>query len=271
MKKEYSVSEAARAARMTGETLRHYDRIGLVCSSRRDPDTQYRYYTEGDIVRLCTVHALQQMDLPLAKIKEVLAYDDPAQIAAFFTQAERMADEKIAALESSRERIRRARTEYEGKQAGGKDAQGAFVRSLPSRVILLSDSPGGPAVDTLWNYLSRFYAQLPQPVRDRFTFEDQAGVYADGEVERLFAVCIRHTRADGLKTLPAGDYLCAGCAEADRVETVRALVHAACERTGRNPPFSLALVRVTGILQWRYEVQVYLEKGTKHEKSPMAL
>ena len=119
--------------------------------------------------------------------------------------------------------------------------------------------------------MSRFYAQLPQPVRDRFTFEAQAGVYADGEVERLFAVCIRHTRADGLKTLPAGDYLCAGCTEADRVETVRTLVHAACERTGRKPPFSLALVRVTGILQWRYEVQVYLEKGTKHEKSPMAL
>ena len=78
MKKEYSVSEAARAARMTGETLRHYDRIGLVCPSRRDPDTQYRYYTEEDIVRLCTVHALQQMDLPLAevvrKVKETIPW-----------------------------------------------------------------------------------------------------------------------------------------------------------------------------------------------------
>lgn len=98
MKKEYSVSEAARVAHMTSETLRHYDRIGLVRPSRRDENTQYRYYTEEDIVRLCTVHTLQQMDLPLAKIKEVLAYDDPAQIAAFFTQAEHMADEKIAGI-----------------------------------------------------------------------------------------------------------------------------------------------------------------------------
>ena len=72
MKKEYSVSEAARVAHMTSETLRHYDRIGLVRPSRRDENTQYRYYTEEDIVRLCTVHTLQQMDLPLAKIKEVL-------------------------------------------------------------------------------------------------------------------------------------------------------------------------------------------------------
>lgn len=126
MKKEYSVSEAARVAHMTSETLRHYDRIGLVRPSRRDENTQYRYYTEEDIVRLCTVHTLQQMDLPLAKIKEVLAYDDPAQIAAFFTQAEHMADEKIAALESSRERIRRARAEYEGKRNKEKGCTGCI-------------------------------------------------------------------------------------------------------------------------------------------------
>lgn len=260
MKKEYSVSEAARVAHMTSETLRHYDRIGLVRPSRRDENTQYRYYTEEDIVRLCTVHTLQQMDLPLAKIKEVLAYDDPAQIAAFFTQAEHMADEKIAALESSRERIRRAMAEYEGKRNKEKDAQGAFVRILPSRVILLSSSPEGPAVDTLWNYLSRFYAQLPQTVRERFEFENQAGIYAQAQEERMFAVCIRYMRADGLITLPAGEYLCAECTEANRKETVRALMRTARERAGTIPPFSLALVMLTGILQWRYEIQVYLGK-----------
>ena len=73
MKKEYSVSEAARVAHMTSETLRHYDRIGLVRPSRRDENTQYRYYTEEDIVRLCTVHTLQQMDLPLKKIHYAMA------------------------------------------------------------------------------------------------------------------------------------------------------------------------------------------------------
>ena len=72
MKKEYSVSEAARAARMTGETLRHYDRIGLVSPSYRDEWTSYRYYTDEDIVRLNTVRALQLMDLSLDEIKKAL-------------------------------------------------------------------------------------------------------------------------------------------------------------------------------------------------------
>lgn len=65
VKKLFSVGEAAQAVGTTSETLRHYDRIGLVKPSERDPWTNYRYYTSQDIVRLHTVRALQQMDLPL--------------------------------------------------------------------------------------------------------------------------------------------------------------------------------------------------------------
>lgn len=76
MKKFFTVGEAAKAARTTSETLRHYDRIGLVKPSKKDEWTNYRYYTEQDIVRLNTVRALQVMDLPLQEIKQVLEFDD---------------------------------------------------------------------------------------------------------------------------------------------------------------------------------------------------
>ena len=72
MKKFFSVGEAAKAVHTTSETLRHYDRIGLVKPSKKDEWTNYRYYTEADIVRLNTVRALQLMDLPLQEIKKVL-------------------------------------------------------------------------------------------------------------------------------------------------------------------------------------------------------
>lgn len=62
MKKIFSVGEAAKLAGMTAETLRHYDRIGLVSPHKKDEWTRYRYYTEDEIVRLHTVHALRCMD-----------------------------------------------------------------------------------------------------------------------------------------------------------------------------------------------------------------
>ena len=65
MEKYFSVGEAAKAAHTTSETLRHYDRIGLVKPSKKDEWTNYRYYTEQDIVRLNTVRALQVMELGL--------------------------------------------------------------------------------------------------------------------------------------------------------------------------------------------------------------
>ena len=95
-----SIGEAAKAVHTTSETLRHYDRIGLVKPSKKDEWTNYRYYTQQDLVRLNTVRALQLMGLPLQEIKNVLEYDDLEKIVEFLAQAERKADEKIAALEN---------------------------------------------------------------------------------------------------------------------------------------------------------------------------
>ena len=96
MEKYFTIGEAAKEARATAETLRHYDRIGLVHPSKRERETGYRYYTQDDIVRLHTVRALQQMDLPLKKIQEILREDDLNAVVAFLEEAERKAEEKIA-------------------------------------------------------------------------------------------------------------------------------------------------------------------------------
>ena len=55
MEKLFSISEAAEMAGMTSETLRHYDRIGLVKPRRKDDWTGYRYYSRDDIIRLTNV------------------------------------------------------------------------------------------------------------------------------------------------------------------------------------------------------------------------
>ena len=80
MQHDFTIGEAAKAVHTTAETLRHYDRIGLVKPSRKDEWTNYRYYTEEDLIRLNTVRALQLMDLPLREIKTVLEYDNLEKI-----------------------------------------------------------------------------------------------------------------------------------------------------------------------------------------------
>ena len=170
MKKYFSVGEAARAVHTTSETLRHYDRIGLVKPSKKDERTNYRYYTEQDIVRLNAVRALQLMGLPLQEIKTVLDYDDLEKIVDFLGQAEKKADERIAALQHSKSKIALAKADYERKLQGQQKSGSVFLKDCPERVILLSDTLEMPTLDNLWNYHSHFYDQMTPALKEQFSF-----------------------------------------------------------------------------------------------------
>ena len=258
MKKYFSVGEAAKAVHTTSETLRHYDRIGLVKPSKKDEWTHYRYYTEQDIVRLNTVRALQIMNLPLQEIKKVLEYDDLEKIVDFLAQAEKKADEKIEALQYSKSKIQLAKSGYEKKLLGLKNQISTFIKDMPERVILLSDTLEAPTLDNLWNYLSHFYDKVTPALKEKFTFEDLAGIYTENGLSRLFAVCIRYRDMDGLKVLPAGKYLCANCTGENREQTLCELMHIAKTKHGIEPIFIVQIIVVSGILHWNYEIQIPL-------------
>lgn len=85
-----------------------------------------------------------------------------------------------------------------------------------------------------------------------------AGIYTERGRTRLFAVCTRYGEIEGLKVLPKGRYLCASCAEGGREHTLGELLRLARTDHGVEPPFTVQLIVVSGILQWNYEVQVYL-------------
>lgn len=124
----------------------------------------------------------------------------------------------------------------------------------------MSDNLETPTLDNLWNYLSHFYAQIPPALKEQFAFEDLAGIYTENGCARLFAVCVRYQNIDGLKILPKGKYLCAECSEKNRKSTLDELIHKAQTICGADPGFTLQLIRVSGILHWNYEIQVYVDR-----------
>ncbi len=260
MEKYYSISEAARIVGKTCETLRHYDRINLVKPSRRDKWTNYRYYSNQDIVLLNTVCALQQMDLPLKEIKKVLEYDDLEKIVDFLRQAKIKADKKIAALEYGRTKICAALTDYEKKFLKQDVSEDIFVKYFPKRIIMLSDNLQAPTIDNLWNYLSHFYEKINPLQKEQFLFEDLAGIYTENDMSKLFAVCIRYVKTEGLKVLPAGDYLCAKCSEENRVQKISEVVNTAKDSYCIEPEFIIQQIIISGILRWNYQIQVLVRR-----------
>lgn len=260
MENLYTIKKAAKLAGTTAETLRHYDRIGLVSPCSTDKWTGYRYYSPSDIVKISTIRALQSMDFSLGEIRDILQVEDFGKVVGMLDSALERADRKIAELQEAKQKILRARSQYAGKREKLQPHGGIYERVLPQRTILLSANLSTPTVENLTGYHRHFFAQLGKEIESAFSFEDAAGIYTVGNSPRMFAVCKTYTDAPGLVMLPAGQYLCRRCTDKDRADTERELAALAEERTDAKTEFIVSVVAITGILKWEYEVQAFTGK-----------
>jgi DNA-binding transcriptional MerR regulator len=69
------IGEFAWLSQVTIETLRHYDRIGLLKPVYLDRFTGYRYYSLDQLPRLNRILALKDLGLPLEKIARMLDHE----------------------------------------------------------------------------------------------------------------------------------------------------------------------------------------------------
>ncbi|MBI1307418.1 MAG: MerR family transcriptional regulator [Bacteroidetes bacterium] len=69
--KKYTVKEVAGFAGITIRTLHHYDEIGLLVPSERS-ETNYRYYSENDLLLLQQILFYKDLGIALNEIKDII-------------------------------------------------------------------------------------------------------------------------------------------------------------------------------------------------------
>lgn len=67
-----TIGAFAARARLSAKALRLYDRLGLLAPAHVDAASGYRYYRVGQVERARLVAMLRQLDMPLARIAEVV-------------------------------------------------------------------------------------------------------------------------------------------------------------------------------------------------------
>ncbi|MFF0586190.1 MerR family transcriptional regulator [Streptomyces sp. NPDC003781] len=70
-----TIGAFAARARLSAKALRLYDRLGLLAPAHVDEATGYRYYRAGQAERARLVALLRRLDMPLARIAEVVRAD----------------------------------------------------------------------------------------------------------------------------------------------------------------------------------------------------
>ncbi|GGV76934.1 MerR family transcriptional regulator [Streptomyces griseoloalbus] len=126
----------AARARLSAKALRLYDRLGLLAPARVDEATGYRFYRAGQVERARLVALLRQLDMPLARIAEVVECTDADDGA--------MAAERLTAYWAdveARHAARRTLADYLRGRLSGRSSEmyGKFVVEtvdVPGQVLI---------------------------------------------------------------------------------------------------------------------------------------
>ncbi|MFE5318376.1 MerR family transcriptional regulator [Paenibacillus sp. NPDC056579] len=105
MEKHYSIQEVSQKLGIPKDTLRYYDRIGIVSPSR--DGNRYRKYSTNDLIDLMNIQIMQYADFSLDEIKGKFAFHrlgnvDPdycREVAEFIDAKNAETRKKIAHLE----------------------------------------------------------------------------------------------------------------------------------------------------------------------------
>lgn len=127
------IGEVARLSGCSAETIRHYEKLGLLASPQRAANG-YRYYTEAAVDRLGFIRHGRSLGLDLQTISELLALaDDPdADCAA----ADRIATHHLQELEARIESLTRLADELRAVVSqcrGGRVAECRIIEALFQR------------------------------------------------------------------------------------------------------------------------------------------
>jgi MerR family transcriptional regulator, mercuric resistance operon regulatory protein len=108
MAQDLTIGKVARAAGVNVETVRYYQRTGLVPEPRR-PAGSVRRYSDETVARLRFIKRAQELGFTLAEIRRLLALGDPQSCG----KARALAADKLSVVRARIADLERMRTVLE--------------------------------------------------------------------------------------------------------------------------------------------------------------
>lgn len=95
---QFTVGQLAALSHLSKQTLIYYDRQGVFCPSRTDPNNGYRYYTADQLEVLDSILILKEIGLSLAEIRAFMETRSEETALAALRQQHGRLTEKILSL-----------------------------------------------------------------------------------------------------------------------------------------------------------------------------
>lgn len=148
----YKIGEFSRYSGTSIDTLRHYERCGLLCPEI-DSANGYRLYTDSDFITLMNIRQQRGMEISLSEIAEFQqAHSLDAQLARYQEQV-RLLDEKIQHLQLLKQRC---------------SARQAYIQSAKNNLGRILELHCQPAYHLLFHTLKDLEAEKAQKLVEKW-------------------------------------------------------------------------------------------------------
>ncbi|WFD12299.1 MerR family transcriptional regulator [Tepidibacter hydrothermalis] len=217
MSKYFSIGEMSKLHKISIQTLRYYDEIGLFKPIYVDKKSNYRYYSIEQFSKLDVVKYLKYLGMPLKEIKDKLE-ENNEEILKLLNNKIDVVDSKIKELELIKKVLN---TKKETIETGLKvdDIGKIFKKHIPRRSILSMEYEDGFSIEEkmelsrrkianiLEENVSVFYGGVGGLVSMEKVKSNQKVIYENSfvTIERdLF----NKENQKSIKTIPTGDFIC---------------------------------------------------------------
>ena len=135
----FRIGEVSRLFSISPETLRHYEKMGILTPERIDESSGFRYYGTRQFEVLNTVKYLRMLDMPLEEIAGFLKNRDVGVIKEKLEKQKKIISEKRRELEIIEKKIDN-RLEILKIAESGELNKIKTVRTKPFRIVRMMDS-----------------------------------------------------------------------------------------------------------------------------------
>ncbi|MBF4693511.1 MerR family transcriptional regulator [Fusibacter ferrireducens] len=104
MKDKFLIGELAKMFNISTDTLRHYDRIGLL-KPECDPNNDYRYYDIRSFFKLSRILFFKNLDISLEEINRYMKHKNTSNLVSLLKRKEEEIDHKINRLMNLKNKI----------------------------------------------------------------------------------------------------------------------------------------------------------------------
>lgn len=207
---QYTIGKASKLTNLSIKTLRYYDEIGLVTPIKRDDLSNYRYYSQDQLLALDLIRYLSNdLSVPLSDIKAFLQKNGGNQneLIKYLEIKEKELDEKINKLDQTKAYLRKKIDRIKKNQKVLLNTP--FIMQFQERKYYLQTTNTSTSHSQILNEILNFFT-IFRPKEDSkmcvFFFTDMKDTSSSWENNSI-AILTDEERNSPSFLLPKGDYI----------------------------------------------------------------